>query len=55
MVYPGRGAIDGTHGDHILIAPPFIIDDSQIDFMTDQLKASIEEVISNIDPTRNRT
>jgi adenosylmethionine-8-amino-7-oxononanoate aminotransferase len=25
LVYPGQGCVDGTRGDHILLAPPFII------------------------------
>ncbi|OXH82066.1 aspartate aminotransferase family protein, partial [Burkholderia multivorans] len=31
MVYPMGGTIDGRHGDHILIAPPFICTAQQID------------------------
>ena len=30
MVYPMSGTIDGQYGDHALIAPPFIIDDSHV-------------------------
>jgi len=25
LVYPGQGTVDGVRGDHILLAPPFII------------------------------
>lgn len=46
MLYPGKGTIDGRSGDHILIAPPFIIEESEIDFMIDTLRLSIEEVSS---------
>ena len=31
MVYPMGGTIDGEHGDHVLLAPPFIVDDADID------------------------
>ena len=31
MVYPMSGTVDGQHGDHALIAPPFIIDDSHVE------------------------
>lgn len=60
MLYPGRGTIDGQSGDHILIAPPFIIEQSQIDFMVEMLKAAIEEVASGIaaaeaEPDRGRS
>ncbi|HEY0064345.1 MAG TPA: aspartate aminotransferase family protein [Telluria sp.] len=30
MVYPMGGTIDGVHGDHILLAPPFIATDEDI-------------------------
>ena len=26
MVYPMGGTIDGVRGDHVLLAPPFIVD-----------------------------
>jgi adenosylmethionine-8-amino-7-oxononanoate aminotransferase len=42
MVYPGRGTIDGIYGDHILIAPPFIIENSQIDELVNKLEVSID-------------
>jgi adenosylmethionine-8-amino-7-oxononanoate aminotransferase len=44
MLYPGQGTADGYDGDHILIAPPFIIENSQIDEMVDKLEASIETI-----------
>lgn len=31
ICYPMGGTIDGVRGDHVLLAPPFIIDDSHID------------------------
>ena len=30
MIYPSGGTIDGLSGDHILIAPPFIINNKNI-------------------------
>ncbi|WP_058960270.1 aspartate aminotransferase family protein [Type-E symbiont of Plautia stali] len=43
MVYPMGGTIDGQYGDHILIAPPFIITPSQLDFVVDRLATVIRE------------
>ncbi|KFJ99472.1 hypothetical protein BF23_11345, partial [Klebsiella variicola] len=43
MVYPMGGTIDGQYGDHILIAPPFIITPAQIDFVVDTLNSVIRE------------
>jgi hypothetical protein len=30
LVYPGSRTADGVSGDHILVAPPFIIEDAEI-------------------------
>lgn len=43
LVYPMGGTIDGQYGDHILIAPPFIITPSQLDFVVDTLSMVIRE------------
>jgi len=43
MVYPMGGTIDGVRGDHILIAPPFIIDDSNVEQIVERLALSIKE------------
>lgn len=41
VIYPGGGGADGINGDHILLAPPFIITEAQIDEMVDILRESI--------------
>jgi adenosylmethionine-8-amino-7-oxononanoate aminotransferase len=43
LVYPIQGCVDGVSGDHLLIAPPAVITEDQIDWAVDQLKESIEE------------
>jgi len=48
ICYPMGGTIDGKAGDHILLAPPFIIDDSQIDELVDKLAQSINRSIESI-------
>jgi adenosylmethionine-8-amino-7-oxononanoate aminotransferase len=47
MIYPGQGTVDGIYGDHILIAPPFIIENSQIDELVNKLKVSIDLIWKN--------
>ncbi|ANY15338.1 aspartate aminotransferase family protein [Bordetella pseudohinzii] len=42
MVYPMGGTIDGRQGDHVLIAPPFIISDDELDQLTDRLRGAID-------------
>ena len=41
ICYPMGGTIDGRQGDHVLLAPPFIIDDSQIDELVDKLDQAL--------------
>ena len=42
MVYPMGGTIDGKHGDHVLLAPPFIVDASAVDLIVDRLGEAID-------------
>ncbi|MGR3910866.1 aspartate aminotransferase family protein [Burkholderia sp. SR8] len=41
MVYPMGGTIDGVHGDHILVAPPFVCTAQQIDTIVERLSGAI--------------
>ena len=41
IVYPGSGALDGLRGDHILVGPPFISTDDELDELTELLSAAI--------------
>lgn len=45
ICYPMGGTIDGQNGDHILLAPPFIINDKQIDEVVGKLNTAIGAVI----------
>ena len=45
VCYPMSGTIDGRQGDHVLLAPPFIIEDAQIDELVDKLDRAIAAVI----------
>ena len=42
ICYPMGGTLDGQRGDHVLIAPPFIIDDHQIDELVEKLAIAIK-------------
>ncbi len=44
ITYPGGGGADGISGDHILLAPPFVIKEDQIDKIVGILDESIAEV-----------
>ena len=41
MCYPMGGTIDGARGDHVLLAPPFIAEDAQLDELVDKLGAAL--------------
>ena len=41
ICYPMSGTIDGKTGDHVLLAPPFIIEDAQIGELVDKLDGAI--------------
>ena len=41
LCYPMGGTIDGVQGDHVLVAPPFIADEAQLDELVDKLAAAI--------------
>jgi len=44
ICYPMSGTIDGKSGDHVLLAPPFIIEDHQIDELVEKLGKAIAGV-----------
>ncbi len=45
-VYPMGGTIDGRHGDHVIVAPPYIATKDDINLIVDRLSKAIEEVLS---------
>jgi adenosylmethionine-8-amino-7-oxononanoate aminotransferase len=48
MVYPMGGTVDGVNGDHVLLAPPFIIGAAQVDAIVDRLGAALEAAVANV-------
>ena len=47
LCYPMGGTIDGERGDHVLLAPPFIIEPSQIEELVHKLKTAIQSALIN--------
>lgn len=43
--YPMGGTVDGQTGDHVLLAPPFIIEDAHVDEIVTKLKTTFDEVL----------
>jgi adenosylmethionine-8-amino-7-oxononanoate aminotransferase len=48
MVYPMGGNIDGVNGDHVLLAPPFIVNEGQVDVIVDRLGDAIDAAIASV-------
>ena len=49
MTYPMGGTIDGYTGDHILLAPPFIVDEEHLEMIVDRLHAAIDAAIVSLE------
>ena len=45
-VYPAGGTVDGVSGDHILLAPPFIIDAATVDTVVERLGEAVDAAIA---------
>ncbi len=45
MTYPMGGTIDGRQGDHVLIAPPFIVTAGEIETIADRLADAVADVL----------
>ncbi|HRO58602.1 MAG TPA: aspartate aminotransferase family protein [Burkholderiaceae bacterium] len=45
MVYPMGGTVDGRLGDHVLIAPPFVIGDEELDAVVERLGEAVDSAI----------
>ena len=48
MVYPSGGTIDGARGDHVLLAPPFIVDAQQIDTIVERLGDAVDAAVGSL-------
>lgn len=45
ICYPMGGTVDGVSGDHILLAPPFIMDDGHVDEIVSKLDTAFSAVL----------
>jgi len=45
MVYPMGGTVDGIHGDHVLLAPPFICTEQDIGHIIERLAQAVTDVL----------
>lgn len=45
ICYPMGGTVDGQRGDHVLLAPPFIATDAQLDTAAEALSAALNDAL----------
>jgi len=50
MVYPMGGTIDGARGDHVLLAPPFIVDEPIVDAIVERLGDAVDAALAGVKP-----
>jgi adenosylmethionine-8-amino-7-oxononanoate aminotransferase len=48
ITYPGGGGADGVNGDHLLLAPPLIITEKEIDEMVSILDETFSEIFKEV-------
>lgn len=46
MCYPMGGTIDGQRGDHVLLAPPFILEQEHIPMIIDRLQGAMDRCLA---------
>lgn len=46
ICYPMGGTIDGRNGDHVLLAPPYIMQESQIDEIVSKLQVGLDQALA---------
>ena len=46
LCYPMGGTVDGQRGDHVLIAPPFIVSEAELQTIVERLALSIDEALA---------
>ena len=46
ICYPMGGTIDGRQGDHVLLAPPFILSENQVGELVDKLSTALDVALA---------
>jgi adenosylmethionine-8-amino-7-oxononanoate aminotransferase len=47
LCYPMGGTIDGRHGNHVLLAPPFIVSEAEVQTIANRHAVSIDEALAS--------
>ncbi|HTZ33027.1 MAG TPA: aspartate aminotransferase family protein [Methylomirabilota bacterium] len=46
LVYPGQGTVDGMRGDHLLLAPPFVIQEAECEQIANAVQYALDKTFS---------
>jgi hypothetical protein len=49
LVYSGTGLADGTNGDSILLGPPFVITDEELQRVAAVLADAVDEAVASVE------
>jgi len=47
-LYGCSGTVDGIRGDHLVLAPPYIVSKEEIDILVDTLAKVLEEIFASL-------
>ena len=48
MLYPGIGSEDGWKGDHVIVSPPYTINEEELDMIVDAAYKAIDTVCQRV-------
>jgi adenosylmethionine-8-amino-7-oxononanoate aminotransferase len=48
ICYPGGGTIDGKNGAHVLLAPPFIVEERHVETIVERLGGAIDAALESV-------
>jgi adenosylmethionine-8-amino-7-oxononanoate aminotransferase len=48
-LYPGTGTVDGVSGDHVILAPTYIVTKEEIDLIAQTMSGVVRQVFQNIE------
>ena len=48
MCYPNGGTLDGARGDHVLLAPPFVLEDAHVEHIVEALGAAVDAAVAEV-------
>jgi adenosylmethionine-8-amino-7-oxononanoate aminotransferase len=52
LLYSGTGLADGTNGDAIVLGPPFVVSDDELEAIAERLTAAVEQATATVPTAR---